>query len=439
MDVRVRCCSLTKNAADGSLIGETVVRNYLASKEYQLSIEGKLTMGYLTHRGRSMDTMPSTIGNTATLKKVVGRDDAGLCVAEGVPTFTHYVKEFYIEDVPGEGPWLCALVHILDEDGFDDIAAANIKRLKALIRSGVKLTCSLVVVAYWDSQSSGIDICRQIKNIKSLDWTVNPSFGPLARITEVYDDKPSESDFSGDSDYGDLVREFSEIEKDEVFVKTQPKKEGELRVKEFSDLNSFGLGDAAKTSKVDGVFTKLKVKEFSSVGVIEIIPENETVKVNSKVSGVREKTFSVTAVKERVREAKLSPRERFRRLILDYKQVIKASGGVEKIDEPTLKVMKSLFASDVLNIMQVVTPMVLEGKNLVTLLNAGSLGVEVRKASQAMFIPYKQALAEAEKLGYVSKNKYQAIQTAYITFIKSLQNFVFGTSGEIEINEEEGK
>lgn len=438
MDVRVRCCSLTKNAADGSLIGETVVRNYLESKEYKLSIDGKLTMGYLTHRGRSMDTMPSTIGNTATLKKVVGRDDAGLCVADGVPTFTHYVKEFYIENVPGEGPWLCALVHILDEDGFDPIAANNIKRLKALIRSGIKLTCSLVVVAYWDSQSSGVDICRQIKNIKSLDWTVNPSFGPLARITEVYDDKPDSSNYS-DDEYDELVREFSEIEKDDVFVKTQPKN-GELKVKEFSDLNSFGLGDAAKTSKVDGVFTKLKVKEFSSVGVIEIIPEGDTITVKQTKSGVKEKTFSVTSVKERVKEAKLSPRERFRRLILDYKQVVKASGGISKIDGETLKVMKSLFASDVLSIMQVVTPMVLEGKNLVTLLNAGSLGVEVRKASQAMFIPYKQALAEAEKLGYVSKNKYQAIQTAYVTFIKSLQNFVFGTSGEVEINaEEEGK
>jgi len=438
MDVRVRCCSLTKNAADGSLIGETVVRNYLESKEYKLSIDGKLTMGYLTHRGRSMDTMPSTIGNTATLKKVVGRDDAGLCVADGVPTFTHYVKEFYIEDVPGEGPWLCALVHILDEDGFDPIAANNIKRLKALIRSGIKLTCSLVVVAYWDSQSSGVDICRQIKNIKSLDWTVNPSFGPLARITEVYDDKPDSSNYS-DDEYDELVREFSEIEKDDVFVKTQPKN-GELKVKEFSDLNSFGLGDAAKTSKVNGVFTKLKVKEFSSVGVIEIISEGDNITVKQSKSGVKEKTFSVTSVKERVKEAKLSPRERFRRLILDYKQVVKASGGVSKIDGETLKVMKSLFASDVLSIMQVVTPMVLEGKNLVTLLNAGSLGVEVRKASQAMFIPYKQALAEAEKLGYVSKNKYQAIQTAYVTFIKSLQNFVFGTSGEVEINaEEEGK
>ena len=434
MDVRVRCCSLTKNAADGSLIGETVVKNYLESKEYKLSIDGKLTMGYLTHRGRSMETMPGTIGNTATLKKVVGRDDAGLCVADGVPTFTHYVKEFYIENVPGEGPWLCALVHILDEDGFDDIAAANIKRLKALIRSGIKLTCSLVVVAYWDSQSSGVDICRQIKNIKSLDWTVNPSFGPLARITEVYDDKPDTSNYS-DDEYDELVREFSEIEKDDQFVRTQPKN-GELKVKEFSDLNSFGLGDAAKTSKVGGVFTKLKVKEFSSVGVIEILPDEVEVSV-APTSGVKEKTFSVTSVKERVKEAKLSPRERFRRLILDYKQVIKASGGISKIDEPTLKVMKSLFASDVLSIMQVVTPMVLEGKNLVTLLNAGALGVEVRKASQAMFIPYKQALAEAEKQGYVSKNKYQAIQTAYATFIKSLQNFVFGSgNSEAEINEE---
>jgi hypothetical protein len=435
MDVRVRCCSLTKNAADGSLIGETVVKNYLESKEYKLSIDGKLTMGYLTHRGRSMETMPGTIGNTATLKKVVGRDDAGLCVADGVPTFTHYVKEFYIENVPGEGPWLCALVHILDEDGFDDIAAANIKRLKALIRSGIKLTCSLVVVAYWDSQSSGVDICRQIKNIKSLDWTVNPSFGPLARITEVYDDKPDTSNYSDDV-YDELVREFSEIEKDDKFVRTQPKN-GELKVKEFSDLNSFGLGDAAKTSKVDGVFTKLKVKEFSSVGVIEILPDEVEVSV-APTSGVKEKTFSVTSVKERVKEAKLSPRERFRRLILDYKQVVKASGGISKIDEPTLKVMKSLFASDVLSIMQVVTPMVLEGKNLVTLLNAGALGVEVRKASQAMFIPYKQALAEAEKQGYVSKNKYQAIQTAYATFIKSLQNFVFGSeNSEAEINNEE--
>lgn len=431
MDVRVRCCSLTKNAADGSLIGETAVRNYLASKEYKLSIEGKLTMGYLTHRGRSMDSMPASIGNPAVLKKVVGRDDAGLCVADGVPTFTHYVKEFYIENVEGEGPWLCALVHIFDEDGFDDIAAANIKRLKALIRSGVKLTCSLVVVAYWDSQSSGIDICRQIKSIKSLDWTVNPSFGPLARITEVYDDKAPLAD--------EFEREFSEIENDSVYVKSQPKS-GEIKVKTFSDLNSLGLNDLVKSSKIDGCFTKLKVKEFSSVcSITEVGNTSSSTTAKTKSFTYNEpdtRTYSVASVKERVREAKLSPRERFRRLIMDYKQAVKAQGGSNKIDQETLRVMKSLFASDVLSIMQVVTPMVLEGKNLVTLLNAGALGVEVRKAAQAMFLPYKQALTEAKKLGYVSKDRYQKITLAYTEFIRALQNYVFGTAGEMAVKNE---
>ena len=433
MDVRVRCCSLTKNAADGSLIGETAVRNYLDSEEYKLSIDGKLTMGYLTHRGRSIESMPNSVGNAAILKKVVGRDDAGLCVADGAPTFTHYVKEFYIENVPGEGPWLCALVHIFDEREFDDLAAANIKRLKALIRSGVKLTCSLVVVAYWDSQSSGIDICRQIKSIKSLDWTVNPSFGPLARITEVYDEP----------DRDEVEREFSEIENDRAFAKTQPKG-AEIKVKTFSDLNALGLNDVVKTSKINGCFTKLKVKEFSSVcSVTEVSPETRMYSNNTycKSSNINmtEKNFSVTAVRDRVKEFKLSPRERFRRLILDYKQAVKAQGGIDKIDDETLRAMKSLFASDVLNIMNVVTPLVLEGKNLVTLLNAGSLGVEVRKAAQAMFLPYKKALQEADKMGQVSKKNYGDITAAYTTFIRSLQEVVFSSKSITpeSINEDE--
>ena len=98
--------------------------------------------------------------------------------------------------------------------------------------------------------------------------------------------------------------------------------------------------------------------------------------------------------------------------------------------------MKSLFASDVLSIMSVVTPLVLEGKNLLTLLNAGALGVEVRKACQAMFLPYKQALQEIEKTGAISKARYSKITTAYTDFIKSLQNYVFGV-GPIEEEKEE--
>lgn len=100
--------------------------------------------------------------------------------------------------------------------------------------------------------------------------------------------------------------------------------------------------------------------------------------------------------------------------------------------------MKSLFASDVLNIMSVVTPLVLEGKSLVTLLNAGAMGTEVRKACQTMQMPYKLALQENKKMGYISKMRYQKIQESYVDFISALQDYVFGAAPlEIDNMEDE--
>ncbi len=406
MDVRVRCCGIGPRcfAADGSHIGETAVRNYLESKEYALSIEGKLTMGYLTHRGRSLDVLPSSVGNPG-IKKVVGRDDAGLIVGENLPTFTHYVKEFYIEDVPGEGPWLCALVHIFDENqGFDEISIQNIKRLKALIRSGVRLTCSLVVLAFWSSEG-GIDECKSIKAIKSLDWTVNPSFGPLARITEVIDDENKDA----------LTKEFSEIENDRLFISTQPSKEGEIRVKVFSDLTSLGYGDMPKTSKIDNKYTFLKAKEFSSVCSVEEVQET-----------VKQKEYSVATLKERVRYAKFSVRQQFRRLFIDYKQLVKSYGGGDKMDPEIRKICESLFTSDVLNLIKKITPEILAGKQINTLIGASSLGKSIRQAAQQLQIPFRFAMQEIVKTGKISPMRYKKIQEAYTEFTKAMLDEVFG-------------
>lgn len=418
MEVKVRCCSLTKPAADGSIIGETCAQNYLQSKEYQLSIDGKLTLGYLTHRGRNLECLPSNV-NSPKLKTCIGKDDSGLIVAEGVPTYTHYVKEFFIENVEGEGPWLSARVVIFDEKDFDGLAAANIKRLKALIRAGVKLTCSLVVLAFWDSTSSGVDICRAIKSIKSLDWTVNPSFGPLARITEVIDDE-------------DLQKEFSEIENDTTFIKSQPK-EGEIKVKVFSDLSEFG-SDLPKSSKINGVFTKLKAKQFSTV--CSIVEE-----VSSEVSSVEEKSFSIVDIKERLREAKLSPRMRFRKLYINYKQVVRQMGGIEKIDENTLKILKSLFTTDVLTIIKEITPLVLQGKQINALIGASSLGKGPRQAAQTLQIPFRMAMKEAQKMGYLTKMRYEKLQSSYMEFVNALIDDVFGNNSsiptDIDIEDEE--
>lgn len=409
MDVRVRCCSLTKPAADGSIIGETCVRNYLESEEYRLSIEGKLTLGYLTHRGRSLECLPSSV-NSPKLKTTIGKDDAGLMIADGAPTYTHYVKEFYIDDVPGEGPWLCALVHIFDEDGFDHVAAENIRRLKALIRAGVKLTASLVVLAYWSGASNGVDQCSVIKSIKSLDWTCNPSFGPLARITEVIEDETI--------DKAEMEKEFSEIDEDYMFARTQPK-EGEIKVKVFSDLSSFDCSNYPKSSKIDGQFTKLKAKQYSSVCSIYLAEEEEC-----------QKEFSVATVKERVRFAtKLSPRVRFRRLILDYKLFVKSAGGVDKMDPETLKTAKSLLSIDALEILKSVTPEIVQsGKQINTVLGLSSISKSLRVAGQKMQIPYRLAMLEAQKQGFINKMRYQKIQDAYKDFIESLIEEVFGAN-----------
>ena len=92
-----------------------------------------------------------------------------------------------------------------------------------------------------------------------------------------------------------------------------------------------------------------------------------------------QKDFSVIALRDRIRESKYSTRQRFRVLILSYKQLLKQQGGPEKIDPETLKIMKSLFTTDLLDIMKSITPEIMNGKNPGTLLGASSLGKNVRK------------------------------------------------------------
>lgn len=429
MRVKVRCCSLTKNAADGSIIPERVVRQYLASEDYKLSVEGHLTMGFLTHRGRSLELSPQEIGGAA-IKKVVGRDDSGLIVNQALPPFTHYVEEFFIETDPTDGDlWLMAWVKIFDEEGFDDITVQNIRRLKALIREKVALTCSLVVLAYWNNSTSGVDVAERIKSIKSLDWTVNPSFGPKARIIEVIDDKK-------EGEENEDVKTFSEILDDPSFIKSQPKKEGEVKVKTFSNLQEFGItSDTPKSSKIDGKFTLLKIKEFSTVSTSLVIDEEKPVE--------EQKEFSVTSLRERVREkTKYSVRQQFRMLVMSYRQLVKQMGGVEKIDPETLKVMKSMFTTDLLDIMKTITPEIMSGKNPGTLLGASSLGKGVRQAVQAMFLPYRMAMSEVSKTGAVTKNRYQKLQQTYTDFTNAMIDEVFRpstgfTSKKEEVVEEE--
>lgn len=384
-------------ASDGSIVPRDVVETYLNSEEYKNAIESKKMLGSLTHRARNLANAPQSAG--AALSKTVGKDDMMLLV--GVSSPTHYVERLYIEN---DG-WCYADIKILEETGLDDEAIQYIRRLKGLLSQGIHPGVSAVIVAYWDSTSTGSDICRKIQSIKSLDITLNPSW-KAAQIVKIDDENDSSE------------KSFSEIDN----YTTKDFKFDGLKVKQFSDLNSIGCGDLIKSSKINGVFTKLKAKQFSASGVVEEVNDVE----------VKEKQFSVSTLKIRVKEGMMSPRMRFRRLILDYRQLIRQMGGAEKIDPETLKAMKSLFTSDVLDIMKQITPEIMAGKQINTLIGASSLGKGVRVAAQKLQMPFKMAMNESAKQGFVSKMRYQGIQDAYIDFINSLMSDIFGeTGGEV--------
>lgn len=403
--MRCKCKVLSVNgvpASDGSIVPFDIMNDYIKSQECQDALRDHKMIGSLSHRCRSIASSFPDAANSA-LTKTVGKDDSLIIVSEQAPTPTHYIDSLYIED-----GWLWCEIKILEETGMDDLAIQNIRRLKGMLSQGILPGISAVIVGYWKGNGDGkCDVLQKCVALKGIDITLNPSW-KAAGVTEILSYNEG------------TEKEFSEHEDDYKF-------DG-VKVKTFSDLGSLGI-TAPKTSKINGQFTKLAAKIFSSDGVVEEIAD--------KVVEVEQKEFSAMTVNERVKFAKLSPRERFRRLILDYRQALKTQGGIDKVSPETLKVMKSLFTSDVLNIMNVVTPLVLEGKNLVTVLGAGSLGVQVRKACQAMMIPYKLALQEMKKQGFVSKMRMQKIQAAYTDFIAALCDYVFGTA-PLGIDEEEG-
>jgi len=403
--MKCKCKVLSVNgvpASDGSIVPFEVMQSYIESQECKDSIEKHKMIGTLTHRSRNLQ---STFPEKMALSKTVGKDDSMIIVSDQAPSPTHYISDLYID-----GGWLWAEITLLNEEVMDDLAVQNIKRLKGMLKNGILPGVSAVIVGLWDNQKTGTDILRKLVNLKGIDITLNPSW-KLAGIEEILED-----DNEGEE------KKFSEIEVEDFEFSG-------IKVKAFSSEGYTG----PKSSKIDGVYTTLKIKEFSSCGTVT---EIGGIAIDHEDDKIEEKQFSAAQVNERVRFAKLSPRERFRRLILDYRQSLKAQGGINKIEPEVLKIMKSLFESDLLGIMKILGPQIMSGKNLTALLNAGALGVEVRKACQALMIPYRQAMLEEKKMGFVSKQRYQKISKAYIEFVKSIEDYVFGVA-PLEINEDE--
>jgi hypothetical protein len=406
MKVKVRVLKFGTHASDGSQVSENTIRDYLNTPEAQESIKTHRMLGGLTHRIRNINASGFSEATCKALKTTIGKDDTGLLIDSGI-TFTHYVTDLFIENGA-----LWAIIQILPEDGFDDKTVQAIRRIKSLLKnSSIGVSC--VLVGMWSGMKNGVDNLERLVYFKGVDFTLNPSF-PGSYVTEVMDDE------------NNVIKSF-ELEKS--FSESEDRFDG-YRVKTFSNLNELGLEiNTPKTSKINNQFTILKAKSYSMFEDIEV--------VNEEAPKIEQKEFSQAHIIERTRLGKLSPRIRFRRLIMDYRQALKSQGGPEKISPEALKIMKSLFTTDLIGIMQEISPMIIQGKNLNALLGASSLGVEVRKAAQNMQIPYRLAMMENSRSGFVSKMRYQKIQEAYTEFVKSILRYVFETPTSVNLKEEE--
>jgi hypothetical protein len=88
----------------------------------------------------------------------------------------------------------------------------------------------------------------------------------------------------------------------------------------------------------------------------------------------------------------------------------------------------------------------MKGKQIATLIGASSISKNARQACQKLQIPFRMAMQQQEKQQFITKDRYQKIQNAYLEFVNSLIDEVFGPtshltelpedSSEIEGNEE---
>ena len=409
MKIKLRFWKCSQKASDGSVIPLAVFQEYFNSEQYRESVAAKDMLCTLTHRSRDLKALPA---DQIGAKGLIGKDDSMLIVDSRVPSPVMYITKMYYDP---ELDWVCADAEIFDETICDEAMAEQIKRFKALLKSGVMLGVSGVVVANWVSNGKDGDYCKSIRQIKSVDITCCPS-QKGARIIEVYEDnmeQPKAEEVKFDIHNLKRIKTFSNTEEPEVRL--------------FStDEYAPGL---PKTSKVGLTFTTLKVKEFSQISDYSIIDDQPMENIKNE-----QRNYSVATLKERLRYNKLSPRQSFRRLILDYRQLIKGQGskGLDPVDE---KILKSLFTTDILNILKQIHPEILKGKQIATLLGASSLGKSTRVAAQKLQIPYKMISKEIEKNGAPTPNRFKKLSEAYLEFINSMVEDVFGSSNNTAVND----
>ena len=176
----VKLFTTQSRASDNSLIPRRVVEEYLSSPGYKMAIERGLMVGGRSHRDRVLKASP----NGELLSGVVGKDDNLLLNNNSISVID---KIFFNPDDPND-EWVYAIQRFFDPEDMDDASAKAIKQITGMIKNGVKISTSAVVIGYWNED----EVCEKLIGIKGNDITLNPAFSKSgqdpAGIVKVIDD-----------------------------------------------------------------------------------------------------------------------------------------------------------------------------------------------------------------------------------------------------------
>lgn len=179
MKVIVKLFTTQSRASDNSLIPRSVVETYLQSEEYKNAIDRGLMIGTKTHRDRQLTASEGG----ELLKNVVGKDDNLLLKHSAISV----IEKIFLPEDPSD-EWVYAIQRFFNPDDMDEESAKSIRQIEGMIKNGVKISTSAVVIGYWNED----EVCEKLVQIRGNDVTLNPAFSKggkdYAGVVKVLED-----------------------------------------------------------------------------------------------------------------------------------------------------------------------------------------------------------------------------------------------------------
>lgn len=485
MKVLLRVLNTESQAADGSRVPRNVIEEYLASDDYKLIIQDKLSLGGITHKDRKVDPK---YGN------LIGPDDQ-LLISDNI---THYITKLFFKD---NDNFLYAIIEVFNPELFEGERRRNIINLIGDLKSGVKLPVSIVIHAYWDAR----EVAQSIIRIKGVDFTINPSFegastvkvmsnyepelevkkfsnstpnsiiGEVhkatkifsADVVEILDDEVDVDQPKGaQPDYlqnmitrDEIVRKYglkSEIAKETKnfsIMTLDQFKEITDKIKRSGSLDKFGnqltsleeyptdidqvIEDYKKTIEDGDVKVLQQILNGNKRNIIQLlmsVPKDEPnrkeillMRLNEFLrNNPRTASFSsVNSVKDRMLFDKYPRYSLINRIVRSYK--LYWDTNKDRLSDKEVNLLKTLFVQDLNLLIKVTNPRIKKGATLQSLFALSQFNQEISQAGIKLSRTYRKLIIAEEVLGFIPSKRYLEWSSDLKNFYNEFCTFVFGS------------